>query len=90
MFVSRTVFVPYRLNAPVRSKPLDPKLVSGEQSVSEVLLGIAVAVRGLGMTIVSVTTSAYVGLPHAAIASATNVIRFFDRSVARSARRCFP
>lgn len=50
-------------------------------ATSEVLLSVAVAVRGigLGLTLVPVTTAAYTGLPREAIASATTGSRVFQQ-----------
>jgi EmrB/QacA subfamily drug resistance transporter len=50
-------------------------------ATSEVLLGIAVAIRGigLGLALVPVTTALYVGLPPDAIPSATTGVRIFQQ-----------
>lgn len=50
-------------------------------TTSEVLLSVAVAVRGigLGLAVVPVTAALYVGLPREAIASATTGIRIFQQ-----------
>ncbi|MDO8202147.1 MDR family MFS transporter, partial [Conexibacter sp. CPCC 205762] len=48
---------------------------------SEVLLSVALVVRGagLGLTLVPVMTASYMGLPHAAIPAATTGVRIFQQ-----------
>ena len=48
---------------------------------SEILLGIVVAIRGigLGLALVPLTAALYVGLPHEAIPSATTGVRIFQQ-----------
>jgi EmrB/QacA subfamily drug resistance transporter len=50
-------------------------------ATSEVLLGVAVAVRGvgLGLALVPVTTASYLGLPREAIPSVTTGVRIFQQ-----------
>ena len=57
-----------------------PFVFAGSQT-SEVLLSIAVAIRGigLGLALVPVTTALYVGLPRDAIPSATTGVRIFQQ-----------
>lgn len=57
-----------------------PFVVAGPHT-GELLLSLAVAVRGigLGLALVPVTTSVYVGLPHEAIPTATTGVRIFQQ-----------
>jgi EmrB/QacA subfamily drug resistance transporter len=57
-----------------------PFVIAGAHA-SEVLLSIAVCIRGagLGLAIVPVTTASYTGLPHSAIPSATTGVRIFQQ-----------
>jgi MFS family permease len=57
-----------------------PFVFAGSQT-SEVLLSIAVAIRGigLGLALVPVTTALYVALPREAIPSATTGVRIFQQ-----------
>lgn len=57
-----------------------PLVFAGSQT-SVALLGIVVAIRGmgLGLALVPVTAAAYVGLPHDAIPSATTGVRIFQQ-----------
>ena len=57
-----------------------PFVFAGSQT-TDVLLGIAVAIRGfgLGLTIVPITAALYIGLPREAIPSATTGVRIFQQ-----------
>jgi EmrB/QacA subfamily drug resistance transporter len=48
---------------------------------SEALLSVVLVVRGagLGLALIPITTAAYIGLPHSAIASATTGVRIFQQ-----------